>query len=179
MKTLSLNIIICLIFSFQLVLAQGKSINNKYSENQVSLLDTKAGALYINSNLYNANSHAILNHQQIGNNVQIQQIGNNNSINSQLVANKIDASVLQNGDNNQVSIEKKSNSIYQKVIQQGNNNNINDFVPYTNYDLSMELFQKGNDQNIKNFGSNSISKDMKVIQSGNSASVIILNTTKL
>lgn len=179
MKTLSLNIIIYLLFSFQLLLAQGESMNYNNSENVVSLLNTKEGVLYINSNFYVGNSYNPLYLQQIDKSVQIQQIGNNNVANSKVIANKIDVSISQKGDNNNVMMEKNANSIYQKVIQEGNNNNVNDFVPYANYNLNMELFQKGNNQNIKNFGSNSMSKDMKVIQSGNGASVIIINTIKL
>ena len=37
------------------------------------------------------------------------------------------------------------------------------------------MIQQGNNQSIQNYGTNSLSKDMKVSQTGNGASVIILN----
>ncbi len=180
MKTLSINIIVFLFFSFQLCLAQGKeSLPAPYNENPIALIDTKEGIVSMNSNFYVTKSHTNLIHQQNINTVQVLQIGNNNSINSKFVSSKIDATLAQEGNNNQLFIDKNANSIYQKVTQQGNNNIVHDYVPYANYELTTELFQKGNNQNIKNFGSNSISKNMTIIQSGNGAAVTIINHTKL
>ncbi|MBG6061149.1 minor curlin subunit [Flavobacterium sp. CG_9.1] len=178
MKSISLNIILCLFF-FQLVLAQGEPVNYKYDDdNNISLLDKKEATLYISSNSHIVNSRASLNLQLMGSNVQIQQIGNYNSVNSYLKSKIIDISVVQKGNNNEVLLDKQANSLNQKVIQLGNNNKIHDFALYTKYDVTMELIQKGNNQNIQNFGSNSISRDMKVIQSGTGASVIIINSSK-
>jgi minor curlin subunit len=42
----------------------------------------------------------------------------------------------------------------------------------------MESTQYGDGQSIKNYGANSISKNMRVIQYRNGVSVIILNKTK-
>jgi len=176
MKTIFLNII-CLLFSFQLVLAQGESDNYKY-DNNVSLLDTKERTLFIASNFYRTSSPNILNDRQNGNNVQIQQVGKNNYVYSLLKAIITDMRVSQKGNDNEVLIDKQANSIYQKVLQEGNNNNIADFALYSDYDVNMELIQQGNNQNIQNYGSNSISKNMKVIQSGNGASVVIINNKK-
>ena len=50
-----------------------------------------------------------------------------------------------------------------------------DYSYRTNYEVHNQMIQKGNNQNIKSIGTNSISKDMKVSQAGNGASVIILN----
>lgn len=180
MKTLSINIIIFLFFSFQFCFAQEKeSITAPYNEKPIALIDTKEGIVSMNSNFYSTKSHTNLIHQQIINTVQVQQIGDNNNINSQFSATKIEATLTQQGNNNQLFIDKNANSIYQKVIQQGNNNRVQDYVPYANYDITTELFQKGNDQNIINFGSNSISKNMTIIQSGNGAAVTVINHTKL
>jgi minor curlin subunit len=52
-------------------------------------------------------------------------------------------------------------------VQVGQNNSIKDLSIYANNNVNMELTQQGNNQNIQNFGSNSISENMKVIQSGN------------
>jgi minor curlin subunit len=51
-------------------------------------------------------------------------------------------------------------------VQVGQNNSIKD-LQFANNNVNMELTQQGNNQNIQNFGSNSISENMKVLQSGN------------
>jgi hypothetical protein len=109
------------------------------------------------------------------NGVVIQQIGNFNYINTTLKAKEINVSVVQNGYENQLLLDKKANAINQKIVQEGLNNSITDLSFYTKYDINMEIIQKGNNQNVQNYGTNSLSKSMKVIQSGNGASVIILN----
>ncbi|MBE0390988.1 hypothetical protein BJQ96_00816 [Flavobacterium sp. PL0002] len=64
----------------------------------------------------------------------------------------------------------------QKVIQEGQNNTIKDISLYrTSNDVNTEFIQKGNNQTIHNYGENSISKDMKVIQKGDGAAVFIFN----
>ena len=37
------------------------------------------------------------------------------------------------------------------------------------------MIQNGNDQKIQSYGTNSISKDMKITQNGNGSAIIILN----
>ena len=39
----------------------------------------------------------------------------------------------------------------------------------------MEMIQKGDNQNIQSIGTNSLSKNMKITQTGNGASVILIN----
>jgi minor curlin subunit len=94
--------------------------------------------------------------------LNIQQIGNYNDLN-------INMSMLglyySKGDSNQLEIDKEETST--KIVQVGQNNSIKDLSIYANNNVNMELTQQGNNQNIQNFGSNSISENMKVLQSGN------------
>ncbi|MFT5964646.1 MAG: adenylate cyclase [Flavobacterium sp.] len=107
--------------------------------------------------------------------VNIKQIGSYNSLKIYLKAESVAVSVVQNGTGNQLELEREANSIKQKVVQEGQNNSIKDFSIYTNNNVNIELIQQGNNQSILNYGSNSISENMKVVQSGNGAAVIIIN----
>jgi hypothetical protein len=107
--------------------------------------------------------------------VNIKQIGSYNSLKIYLKAESVAVSVVQNGTGNQLELEREANSIKQKVVQEGQNNSIKDFSIYTSNNVNIELIQQGNNQSILNYGSNSISENMKVVQSGNGAAVIIIN----
>jgi hypothetical protein len=108
-------------------------------------------------------------------NLYIKQIGKYNDLKINVNAASIEVEVLQNGDNNQIELDKEANSIKQKMAQDGQNNSIKDFSMYTNNNVNTEFIQQGNNQSIQSYGSNSISENMKVIQSGNGAAVIIIN----
>jgi minor curlin subunit len=159
-------------------MAQGENLNHNFDKSNISLLDKNQGAANLASNLNANNSYSVLDYQKSGYNVQIQQIGESNTVKSLLRSNSVDLSVYQKGQNNQLFLDKRANTISQKVLQEGKNNHIEDFALYSKYDVNMEFTQHGEDQSIKNYGANSISKNMRVIQSGNGASVIILNKLK-
>ena len=80
-----------------------------------------------------------------------------------------------NGNNNEYLLVKEATNITVGINQNGNSNKIDDYSYRTNYDVNTQMIQNGNNQNIKSIGTNAISKDMKVTQIGNGASVIILN----
>ena len=83
--------------------------------------------------------------------------------------------VNQIGDRNELLLDKNAKTITQNVVQRGDNNKISDFTLYTNYNVNMEMVQKGDNQNIQNIGTNSMSKNMKITQTGNGASIILIN----
>lgn len=107
--------------------------------------------------------------------VQIQQIGDLNKVKANLQSNETKVSVDQKGNVNELLLDKKAKTITQNVIQKGNNNKISDFTLNTNYNVNMEMIQKGDNQNIQNIGTNSLSKNMKITQTGNGASIILIN----
>lgn len=174
MKTNSIYIYSFILFC-QLLLAQKEIVKSEKYFDAASLLNTRDVIQYISSDLIHNNFDVSLNQQQSFNNINIQQVGTNNIFNSQLQAKTTNLSVMQKGDNNQVQIEKQANTLYQTVLQQGDNNKIIDFAAGKNFNVVMELIQRGDNQSIENFGVNSISRDMKVVQSGNGAAIIIIN----
>lgn len=172
MKAFYLNIIILFITTTSF--SQEAESNNDNYQNDPSLLYSKIAALHLASNNTKSREN-LLSQNNLQNGVLIQQIGNFNYIDTSLKAKEINVSVVQKGDENQLFIDKQANEITQKILQQGQNNFITDFSLYSHYNINMEIVQRGDNQNIQSFGTNSISKDMKIIQSGNGASVIIIN----
>ena len=71
--------------------------------------------------------------------------------------------------------KKIANQINQTIIQSGDNNTISDLTYYSNYKVDMDITQTGTNLNVQNIGTNSISKDMKISQTGNGTSIIIIN----
>lgn len=169
MKTL-LQIFVFLVILTQSVFAQEEE-NPGYNQYSSSIFDSKQQTLNLVSKIDKLPSALLFQNKE----VIVQQVGDFNTFNAALQSENINISVLQNGNENQISLAKNANSIEQKLVQQGQKNTISDFTYYTNYDVNTQMVQQGNNQSIQNYGTNSLSKDMKVTQSGNGASVIILN----
>jgi hypothetical protein len=141
------------------------------------VFDSKDTALSIVSSINKKSTDQLQLEQvkQFSQGVIIQQIGDYNTARAEVDASKINVSVFQKGDFNELSLVKDAKTISQNIVQQGKNNSISDYSFRTNLDIKTEMIQNGNDQKIQSYGSNSISKDMKITQTGNGASVIILN----
>ncbi|SFF07221.1 hypothetical protein [Flavobacterium xueshanense] len=173
MKSSFSNIVIMCVSFASVSFAQGTAVDNDYNQNSSFLLFSKEN-LHLASNTIK-NQEDLLGSKNLQRDVMIQQIGSFNYVNANLKAKDINVSLVQNGIDNEIFMDKNANSIVQKIVQEGKSNYIKDFSLYVNYDINMEIIQKGNNQNIQNYGTNSLSKNMKIIQSGNGASVIILN----
>lgn len=117
------------------------------------------------------------NIQLLSNNnlIHISQIGFNNY--SDISVHNENSKILigQYGLNNYVSVDKNAYDLTQSVTQYGNNNYVNDFSLYTSGSINMTINQEGNNLTLFNNGSNSISKDLKITQSGNSGAIYIFN----
>jgi minor curlin subunit len=171
MKTFIIFFIIASLNSFQCTFAQVKSLHQK--SNELALFtQIKEVKNIVNSDRIN---NAIINEQFFNTDVQLQQIGDHNTFNAQLQAKNIAASVVQKGNNNSIYLDKLAKAIDLKILQLGNNNTVYDYLNNTKFEIKSEFVQKGNNNTIKSFGSNSISQDLKVIQSGNGASVLLIN----
>lgn len=107
--------------------------------------------------------------------VLIEQIGDFNFVYTNIKANSIAVQVTQEGDYNFYELIKEANVIKAKAMQKGQNNVTLHNALYTGYDLYMETVQQGNNLEIQSIGSNSISDNMKIIQTGTDASVIIIS----
>jgi len=169
MKIFLLNI---LLFISPMFYAQEKLDDSEFKQYSSSVFNSKEAALSVVSSM-SKKSPEMFNNQS--STVLIQQIGDFNRFNANLQANETNVSVGQNGNGNELFIDKAAKSITQNVIQQGDNNKITDFTLNTSYDVNTEMFQNGDNQSIQNIGTNSISKNMKITQKGNGASIIVIN----
>lgn len=153
--------------------AQDKENDSNFKNYSSSLFNSKEKAFSIVSNLDKKDREELSSRIQSG--VVIQQIGDFNKVYAALKSNDTKVAVDQNGDRNLLFLDKNAKTITQSVTQQGDNNKISDFTLYTNYNVNMEMIQKGDNQNIQNIGTNSMSKNMKITQTGNGASIILIN----
>lgn len=171
MKNSIAYFVIALWLPFHCVFGQTENFQQKVNATSLVAKVKEVAAISTNSLANNSQS----NHYFFNAEVQLQQIGNHNTFNAQIKAKTASIAVLQKGNSNTVTLDKFANSIDQKVIQQGNNNTVYDYGANANFNLKSEFVQKGNYQTIKSYGSNSISQDLKIIQSGNGSSVILIN----
>ena len=175
MRSLFINSIFLLLLS-TVCFAQAEDENDINYHNSPMYLFPKS-KIITDVTTVKSNTSNIQNSIEKG--VLIQQIGHYDYVNANLKAKNISMSIIQKGNDNKANIDKSANIINQKILQEGNRNEILDYTYLTNYNVNMDIEQRGNNQSIKNFGTNSLSKSMKIIQSGNGASVIILNSKKL
>ncbi|WP_426092504.1 hypothetical protein [Flavobacterium sp. DSR3-2] len=173
MKSSFSNIVIMCVSFATVSFAQGTAVNNDYSQKSSFLLFSKENLQLVSNTI--KNQEDLLGSKKLQRDVMIQQVGSFNYVNANLKAKDINVALVQNGIDNEIFMDKNANSIVQKIVQEGQSNYVKDFSLYVNYDINMEIIQKGNNQNIQNYGTNSLSKNMKIIQSGNGASVIIIN----
>ncbi len=115
------------------------------------------------------------NHNVLIDNIQINQIGDYNKSQVYLKTAHTDLTLNQYGVNNDISIHKSNPEIKQMIKQMGNSNFVNDFSINSNYKVDMQINQHGNNLTLFNNGTNSISKEMKVTQTGNSGTILIYN----
>jgi len=171
MKIFILNI---LLFISPMFYAQDKEDNPDFKPYSSSVFNSKETALSVVSTM-NINFSDAFKNQSSASGVLIQQVGDYNTVIAGLKANESKLSVTQNGDGNALFLDKTAKTIAQNVVQDGDNNKITDFTLHTNYDVKMEMIQNGDNQNITNIGTNSMSKNMKITQTGNGASIILIN----
>jgi len=169
MKIFILNILLLISPMFY---AQEKEDNSDFKSYSSSVFNSKETALSVVSTIDKKSLDALNN---LPSGVMIQQIGDFNIVNANLKASETKVSVRQNGNWNELLLDKTAKTITQNIVQQGDNNKITDFTLYTKYDVNTEMIQNGNNQNINSIGTNSISKNMKITQTGNGASIILIN----
>lgn len=107
--------------------------------------------------------------------IKIAQIGNYNQANLIIISNNADVTAQQTGNNNYMNVYKKADEINQSYIQSGNNNYISDVSLYSRGAEQMKVNQEGNNLTVFSTGSNSISRDMIINQSGNSGTIYVFN----
>ncbi|WP_281631875.1 hypothetical protein [Flavobacterium luteolum] len=169
------KILLILILSSGFCTAQNQSDykNDDFKNYSSSIFNSEEKALSVVTGMNTKAQDNLKSKIQTG--IQIQQIGDLNKVHANLKSNETKVAVTQNGDYNTLLLDKNAKTITQNVVQQGNNNRITDYTLYTKYNVNMEMIQNGDNQNIQNIGTNSLSKNMKITQTGNGASIILIN----
>ncbi|MDR6843700.1 hypothetical protein [Flavobacterium granuli] len=121
------------------------------------------------------NSQSTNQYLQNNNLIQIKQIGNYNYSSVYVRSYQADVQVNQNGDNNYANVYRNAYTLNENINQTGNNNFISDFSVYSDEPVNTSFNQYGNNLTIISNGSNSISKNLQINQTGNSGTVYIYN----
>lgn len=114
-------------------------------------------------------------HDLLIDNIHINQIGDYNKSQVYIKTAHSNLTLNQYGVNNDISFYKSNPEIKQMIQQLGNSNFVSDFSINSNYKVDMQINQQGNNLTLFNNGTNSISKEMKVTQTGNSGIILIYN----
>ncbi len=158
-------------FSAMYINAQGLQIHT--SSDFFDLVDK---SMISNYNLGGAGqSQAVGNYLQNNNLIQVKQVGFNNYSTVFIMAEDYGMAVNQEGFNNYLDVYKNTSDLNQSVSQSGSNNFISDFSLYSGGSINMSINQEGNNLTLFNNGTNSISKDLKITQTGNSGTIYIFN----
>lgn len=131
-------------------------------------------------NFYSQQGYESLNSSQIdviNKGVYINQVGDQNRVNTQTQSQITDVALVQLGNYNQIDLDLKATAIDYTVLQQGNNNRLLEYNLFDNKQLiERNIQQTGNNQNLVIHGNNSIVDKMKITMSEGSQSLIIRNT---
>jgi hypothetical protein len=111
----------------------------------------------------------------VGNQIFIEQIGANNKIDAYTSSENSDLELFQYGDSNNISFMMDAKNLDGTIIQNGNDNNAFDFTVNANQDVSANLLQQGDNLHFERYGANSISNNLKIIQTGETRSIIVRN----
>lgn len=107
--------------------------------------------------------------------IQVKQVGFNNFSSVTIKSENYEIAVSQNGFNNYLDMYKNTGDLNQSVSQSGSNNFISDFSLYSASSIDMSINQEGSNLTLFNNGTNSISRDLKITQTGNSGTIYIFN----
>jgi hypothetical protein len=165
------------IFLFVLIVSWSFQVNaqeeQSYSSTEINdFISKEAISVQTNGSDNTKASNSFLLNKNI---IQISQIGDTNYADVNVKSSKAKMIISQDGSNNYLQVYKNAKEINQSIVQTGKNNFISDFSLYSGGSIDMVINQEGNNLSLFNNGSNSISKDLKISQTGNSGSVYIFN----
>ena len=105
----------------------------------------------------------------------IEQIGERNTVQTILSSSETSINLSQIGAGNVINVSDNSENLKLTVLQNGTNNQISKYGLYALKEFSAVLIQNGEHQNLDIFGSNELSKNMKVEMQGLGQSIVIRN----
>ncbi|EAS19829.1 hypothetical protein FNJ87_12200 [Nonlabens mediterrranea] len=109
------------------------------------------------------------------NSVFIEQVGNSNSAIVSVASDDSQISLYQNGTLNSTTLNHSADRIRQNIVQIGNSNVIYDYSTMGAASHNLNIVQNGNYNTSISAGSNAISENMQINQTGNGRSVYVIN----
>lgn len=110
-----------------------------------------------------------------GNSIYINQIGEENSIQTNITSNTTDVIFVQEGNWNTILLDVSGEIIKNKIIQTGDSNNLLNISNKFSGSQNFNVIQNGNNQDVTIYGSNSMSESLKINMTGDFKSVIVRN----
>lgn len=170
------NIVSTLFSLFFITISGATLAQEEFLQNKEDITSLLAKELLFDSNrITNSGLQSTNQFLQNNNLVQVQQIGKYNYAAIDVRSKEADIQVNQFGDNNYTNIYRNDYKLTETVNQTGNNNFISDFSVYSEENVNTLYNQNGNNLSIYSTGSNSISKNLQINQTGNSGTVYIYN----
>ena len=107
---------------------------------------------------------------------EIQKYFFNNQIKNEIINSNIniESNIYQRGENNSIEIESSGKKI-QLVRQVGDDNNYQYYTYYDSSTANLIINQFGDENDIQIFGQNSIVEKLKITQTTNNQSILIIN----
>jgi hypothetical protein len=135
-----------------------------------------AKELLLRNNKLNIENAQNTNQFLLNNNlINVQQIGNFNYSNIYVQSREANLQVNQFGNNNYADVYRNADELNETINQNGNNNFISDYSVYSDEAVNTTFNQNGDNLTIISNGSNSISKNLQINQTGNSGTIYIYN----
>lgn len=120
-------------------------------------------------------SNLNVNQQLKINQIFIQQIGENNIVNSSITSQEGNLDIIQLGNNNFTSLETTVNRIEGAILQYGNDNFSLTSVNDPNRDLFLNVNMNGNGHHLESYGVNAIGNKLSIEMTGESQAIIVKN----
>ncbi|TLP80467.1 hypothetical protein [Maribacter sp. ACAM166] len=109
------------------------------------------------------------------NNIFIEQIGLNNTVDADISAQSSDIVLSQNGNFNKAWLDLTTKSATGVIEQNGNKNYFGEYANAPKLNLERSIIQQGRSNQVMIYGSNSLTEKLKIKVSGLAKSVIIRN----
>lgn len=168
------NNIIKLVFAFLILSTSISFAQDTNKEDQVLVTDQdKFITLSQVNNVTPQGSRDLSSISEGANSVFIQQIGADNVVLSNIIANSSDIKILQKGNENRIEIDESAKEIEKIITQSGNNNTVIDFSFNPDISTKLELIQEGDNHIFERFGNNELSKNLKFKMTGEARTIIV------
>jgi hypothetical protein len=168
-KNSSLLLVIFLIGN--ITLAQSYDLNNRDARTSLYVESNKGVMPQPNR----SDEKASLSDTGNLNNILIKQIGSNNMVNADIVAQSSNIVLYQNGNTNKAWLDQTTKSATGIIEQNGDNNYFSEYANATKLNLERSIYQQGKSNQVMIYGSNSLTEKLKVHVSGLARTVTIRN----